>query len=48
MIRLHSNDTEKDEDKRTKKEKTIIGQDKRDDQDVRHTNQKSAAEGGLI
>ena len=43
---LHSNDTGKDEG--TKKVNTIIGQDKRDDQDVRHTNKKSAAKGGLI
>ena len=48
MGSLHSNDTGKDEDEGTKKVNTIIGQDKRDNQDVRNTNQKSAAEGGLI
>jgi len=46
MGRLHSNDTGKDEG--TKKVNTIIEQDKRDNQNVRNTNQKSTAESGLV
>jgi len=37
-----------EKDEGTKKVNIIIGQDKLDNQDVRYTNQKSAAKGGLI